>query len=124
MLSHTAMHPLAAVDAQAMLACVLDDEVSGCVVCGIGRRDAAPRLVAFAAALAKPLGARLTAVRVEPATPASADGLYAALGRARTGALQQGRALLREVLSEAERAHAVTRKVDLGDPRGRLDSRS
>jgi nucleotide-binding universal stress UspA family protein len=99
---------------------VAQDEVSGSVVCGIGGRDAAARLAAVAATLAKQLGAPLTAVRVEPATPAAGDGPSATLGRARTAALRRGHALLGEVLREAEQEHAFVRRVGLGDPAAAL----
>jgi nucleotide-binding universal stress UspA family protein len=103
-----------------MLAGVAKDELGGPVVCGIGGREVGRRLAAFAAGLAKPLGAPLSAVRVETAISDSADGLAAGLDGPRTAALERGYALLREALGEAERKHAVRLGVHLGDPAATL----
>jgi nucleotide-binding universal stress UspA family protein len=98
-----------------MLAGVANDEMSGPVVCGIDGPDKGRPLAAFAAGLAKCLGARLSAVHVEPGNSRSAAGL-AALDRAGACASRRGHALLREALTEAEPERAVACKVGVGQP--------
>lgn len=60
-MSLTAAHPLAALGPRVMLRPVAKHRVSGSVVCGIGVPDGPPPVTAYAEALARLLGAPLTA---------------------------------------------------------------